>query len=96
MPAARLRLSGLVATTRLTRRQIPSEGNPPAVLAPQGTSLCSTGLTKSPSQKSESNVLLFKPQPIVDTEKAHARPVLNEVGRYSKERLTLNRRVKVW
>jgi hypothetical protein len=43
MPAARLRLSGLVATTGLTRRQIPSEGNPPAVLAPQGTTLGSTG-----------------------------------------------------
>ncbi|WP_171975942.1 hypothetical protein [Brasilonema sennae] len=36
MPAARLRLSGLVATTRLTRRQIPSEGNPHQVLAPSG------------------------------------------------------------
>ncbi|WP_172195163.1 hypothetical protein [Brasilonema sennae] len=76
MPAARLRLSGLVArqspgsggtrqpvattggtparrcsphgagsTTRLTRRQIPSEGNPHQVLAPQGTTLGSAGFT---------------------------------------------------
>ncbi|MBW4628342.1 MAG: hypothetical protein KME49_23220 [Brasilonema octagenarum HA4186-MV1] len=36
MPAARLRLSGLVATTRGTRRQIPRSGNPHQVLAPSG------------------------------------------------------------
>ncbi|WP_211178683.1 hypothetical protein, partial [Brasilonema octagenarum] len=35
--------SGLVATTRGTRRQIPLSGNPPAVLAPQGTTLGRTG-----------------------------------------------------
>jgi hypothetical protein len=34
---------GAGSTTRLTRRQNKREGNPPAVLAPQGTSLCRTG-----------------------------------------------------
>jgi hypothetical protein len=38
--------SGLVATTRGTRRQIPLSGNPHQVLAPQGTTLGSAGLTR--------------------------------------------------